>query len=117
MLTDSHRVVSLVLCFNRPRDRVKQVAKFIDVARVLCELNNYSALRAVWAGINQCTTSEMMEMLLSTFPDHARSLQSWDLLLRQVNSHRAYRLALEGPIEACIPALYVPSKCAIHLLT
>ena len=110
MLMDSHRVVSLVICFDRPLHRLKQVAKFIDVARVLREFNNYSALRAIWAGINQCMTSKMTRMLGTMFPDHAKSLNSWDLLLRHVNSHHTYRLALESS-EACIPALYVSSTC------
>ncbi|KAF8898717.1 ras guanine nucleotide exchange factor domain-containing protein [Infundibulicybe gibba] len=102
-------VVSLILCHDRPRNRAKQMEKFVDIAQRLRVLNNYSALRAFVAGINNATFpgDETMEQFKLRSPDHAKNLQSWDVLLQHIRSHRAYRLALRNTKGACIPALYV----------
>lgn len=110
-LGDSHvcvnRVVSLILCHDRPRSRVRQIEKFVDVAQKLRGLNNYSALRAVVAGINSSTFSgdQTMEQFKARSPEQAKNLQSWVVLLQHIRSHRAYRLALRNTKGACIPAL------------
>ncbi|TFK30463.1 ras GEF [Coprinopsis marcescibilis] len=102
-------VISLILCHDRPRHRARQIEKFVDVAHRLRMLNNYSALRAVVAGINSSTFpgDETMETFKSRFPENAKNLQSFDLLLQQIRAHRAYRLALRNSKGACIPAMEV----------
>ncbi|KAG6851046.1 hypothetical protein H0H93_002938 [Arthromyces matolae] len=102
-------VVSLILCHKTPRARVRQIEKFVEIAQRLRALNNYSALRAFVAGINNATFSgdETMEQFKARCPDHAKNLRSWDLLLQHIRSHRAYRLALRNSKGACIPALEV----------
>jgi hypothetical protein len=99
--------VSLILCHDRTRARVRQIEKFVDVAQKLRGLNNYSALRAVVAGINSSTFSgdQTMEQFKTRSPDQAKNLQSWVVLLQHIRSHRAYRLALRNTKGACIPAL------------
>jgi hypothetical protein len=102
-----HRVVSLILCHDKARARAKQIEKFIEVAMKLRALSNYSALRAFVAGINNSTfpTDTTMELLRQKSPEHAKNLQSWDLLFQSRRSHRAYRMALRNTKGACIPAL------------
>lgn len=101
------RVVSLILCHEKPKARAKQIEKFVEVAQKLRTLNNYSALRAFVAGINNSTFpgDETMEYFKAKSPDHAKNLQSWDLLLQHIGAHRAYRMALRNTKGACIPAL------------
>jgi RasGEF domain len=108
-LSHDHRVVSLILCHDRPKSRAKQIEKFADVAQKLRALNNYSALRAFVAGINNSTFpgDDTMEVFISKSPEQAKNLRSWDLLLQHIRSHRAYRMALKNSKGACIPALYV----------
>lgn len=81
--------------------------KFVEVAQRLRALNNYSALRAFVAGITLSTFEGDQSGDLFKFrsPDHAKNLQSWDVLLQQRGAHRAYRLALRNSKGACIPAL------------
>ncbi|KAF8168080.1 ras guanine nucleotide exchange factor domain-containing protein [Crassisporium funariophilum] len=98
-------VVSLILCHDRPRLRVKQIEKFVEIAQALRQMNNYSALRAFVAGINNANDDSTMDMLKMKAID--KSLMSWDLLLQQIRGHRAYRLALRNSKGACIPALEV----------
>ncbi|EAU93003.2 hypothetical protein CC1G_06723 [Coprinopsis cinerea okayama7 len=102
-------VISLILCHDRPRHRARQVEKFVDIAHRLRMLNNYSALRAVVAGINSATFpgDETMEIFKSRSPEQAKNLQSFDVLLQQIRAHRAYRLALRNSKGACIPAMEV----------
>ncbi|KAJ7597057.1 ras guanine nucleotide exchange factor domain-containing protein [Mycena floridula] len=102
-------VVSLILCHDRAKARARQIEKFVEIAQKLRALNNYSALRAVVAGINNSTFpgDQTMEHFKAKSPEHAKNLQSWDVLLQAIRSHRAYRLALRNTKGACIPALEV----------
>lgn len=94
---------SLILCHDQPRQRARQVEKFVEIALKIRHLNNYSGLRAFVAGINLAADDVTLEALS---PDSAKSLRSWDVLLEQLRSHRAYRLALRNSKGGCIPALY-----------
>jgi hypothetical protein len=100
-------VVSLILCHKSPKSRVRQIEKFVEIAQRLRAMNNYSALRAFVAGINNATFSgdEASELFRRTLPDHHKYLRSWEVLLQAVRSHRTYRLALRNSKGACIPAL------------
>jgi len=102
-------VVSLILCHDKAKTRAKQIEKIVEIAQKLRGLNNYSALRAFVAGINHSTFpgDQTMEHFKAKSPDQAKNLQSWDVLLQQIRSHRAYRLALRNTKGACIPALEV----------
>ncbi|KAJ7169879.1 ras guanine nucleotide exchange factor domain-containing protein [Mycena filopes] len=102
-------VVSLILCHDKAKARAKQIEKIVEIAQKLRGLNNYSALRAFVAGINHSTFpgDQTMEQFKAKSPDQAKNLQSWDVLLQQIRSHRAYRLALRNTKGACIPALEV----------
>ncbi|KAJ7630961.1 ras guanine nucleotide exchange factor domain-containing protein [Roridomyces roridus] len=102
-------VVSIILCHDKARARAKQIEKIVEIAQKLRGLNNYSALRAFVAGINHSTFpgDQTMEQFKLKSPDQAKNLQSWDVLLQQIRSHRAYRLALRNTKGACIPALEV----------
>lgn len=101
--------MSLILCHDRAKARARQIEKFVEVAQKLRAHNNYSALRAVVAGINNSTFpgDETMEQFKTRSPEQAKNLQSWDVLLQHIRAHRAYRLALRNSKGACIPALYV----------
>ncbi|KAK2461898.1 hypothetical protein APHAL10511_006361 [Amanita phalloides] len=102
-------VVSLILCHDKPRNRARQIEKFVEIATKLRHLNNYSALRAFIAGINGSAypEDETMETFRTKSPEHYKSLQSWELLFRPLRSHRAYRMALRNSKGGCIPALEV----------
>jgi hypothetical protein len=108
-LTFLHRVVSLILCHDRPKNRARQIEKFVEVAQRLRGLNNYSALRAFVAGINNSTFhgDATMEIFMTKTPELSKTFRSWDILLQAVRSHRAYRMALKSSKGACIPALCV----------
>ncbi|KAI0051683.1 ras GEF [Auriscalpium vulgare] len=102
-------VVSLILCHDRSRNRAKQIEKLVEVADKLRSLNNYSALRAFVAGINNASYpgDPAMTMFQQKNPTLYKHLQSWDLLLQSARSHRSYRMALRNTKGACIPALEV----------
>ncbi|KAG9314388.1 ras guanine nucleotide exchange factor domain-containing protein [Chiua virens] len=102
-------VVSLILCHDKPKSRAKQIEKFVDIAHKLRALNNYSALRAFVAGINNSTFQgdDTMEIFKTKTPDHYKNLLSWDVLLQHRGAHQAYRMALKNTKGACIPALEV----------
>lgn len=102
-------VASLILCHDKPKNRARQIEKFVGIAHKLRALNNYSALRAFVAGINTSTFQgdETMEQFKTKAPDHYKNLLSWDVLLQHRGAHQAYRMALKNTKGACIPALEV----------
>jgi hypothetical protein len=101
------RVVSLILCHDRPQRRARQMEKMADIAARLRTLNNYSALRAFVAGINSATYpgDETLEIFKNRSPEQAKNLRSWEVLLQQLRAHRAYRLALRNSKGPCVPAM------------
>ncbi|TBU48354.1 ras GEF [Dichomitus squalens] len=102
-------VVSLILCHDKPKNRARQIEKFIDIANRLRNLHNYSGLRAIIAGINSATFEgdESLELLRTRFSEHWKNFQQWDQLLQSVRSHQKYRMALRNTKGACIPALEI----------
>ncbi len=101
------RVVSLILCHDRPRNRAKQIEKLVEIAEKLRALNNYSALRAFVAGINSATYpgDPAIAKFQENNPKLHKHLQSWELLFNSTGSHRTYRMALRNSKGPCIPAL------------
>ena len=101
------RVISLILCHDKPKNRARQIEKLVEIAEKLRGLNNYSALRAFVAGINNATypgdpTIAKFQEINSKLHKH---LQSWELLFNSTGSHRSYRMALRNSKGPCIPAL------------
>lgn len=104
-----HRVISLILSHDKPKGRVRQIQKFAEVAQCLRNLNNYSALRAIIAGIHNTTFAgdAAWEGFRTSSPGLFKAFQSWDTLLKAQGSHRLYRIALGNSEGVCIPALCV----------
>lgn len=102
-------VVSLILCHDKAKSRARQMEKFIAVADSLRTAHNYSALRAIVAGINSATFEgdEALQILQSKSPDQLKKFQSYDQLLQSVRSHQKYRMALRNTKGPCIPALEI----------
>ncbi|KAI0307727.1 ras guanine nucleotide exchange factor domain-containing protein [Multifurca ochricompacta] len=87
----------------------KQIEKLVEVAEKLRALNNYSALRAFVAGINNATYpgDPTIAKFQENNPKLHKHLQSWELLFNSTGSHRSYRMALRNSKGPCIPALEV----------
>jgi len=93
------------LCYDKPRQRAKQLEKLIEIAQRLRQMNNYSGLRAFVAGIFAAWDETTMDLFGAKCPESMKNLKSWEVLLQQIRSHRAYRLALRNSKGGCIPAL------------
>ena len=81
---------------------------FIEIAGRLRFINNYSALRAVVAGLNAAVFNSngmTAEIFKSKYTQQYKLFQSYDQLLQATRSHAKYRLALRNSKGPCIPAL------------
>jgi hypothetical protein len=105
------RVASMILCHDKPKNRAKQIARFVETAYALRELKNFSTLHAFVAGINAAASDGDATMDFFRRGHHAlyKLLVSYDVLFQQHRSHQAYRNAFRHADGACIPALYAPS--------
>jgi hypothetical protein len=99
----------MILCHDKPKNRAKQIARFVDIAKVLRDRKNYGALRSVLAGIHAASVEGDLthEFFRRHTPAAYKQLLTFDLLLQPMHSHRAYRLALKNTEGACIPAIIV----------
>ena len=71
-------------------------------------MNNYSALRAVVAGVNAAvfnTNGMTAESFKNKNTQQYKLFQSYDQLLQATRSHAKYRLALRNSKGPCVPAL------------
>ena len=105
---DSYRVLSLILCHDKPKVRARFTHLFIEIAGRLRFINNYSALRAVVAGLNAAVFNSngmTAEIFKSKYTQQYKLFQSYDQLLQATRSHAKYRLALRNSKGPCIPAL------------
>jgi len=102
-------VVSLILCHDKAKNRARQIEKLVEIAEKLRALNNYSALRAFVAGINNATYpgDPAIAKFQENNPKLHKHVQSWELLFSSTGSHRSYRMALRNSRGPCIPALEV----------
>jgi len=102
-------VVSLILCHDKFKYRARQIEKLVEIAEKLRALNNYSALRAFVAGINNATYpgDPTIAKFQEINPKLHKHLQSWELLFNSTGSHRSYRMALRNSKGPCIPSLEV----------
>ncbi|KAI0094911.1 ras guanine nucleotide exchange factor domain-containing protein [Irpex rosettiformis] len=102
-------VVSLILSQDKPRARAKLIDRFVELANRLRNMNNYSALRAVIAGINSAAyeTDATMQQFRQRYNPNFKQFQSFDNLLQAVRAHSKYRLALRNSKGPCIPALEI----------
>ncbi|KAI0348025.1 ras GEF [Trametopsis cervina] len=102
-------VVSLILCHDKVKTRARVIHLFVELAVRLRNMNNYSALRAVIAGINSAAfdTDATMQLFKTKDATHFKLLQSFDHLLQAARAHGKYRMALRNSKGACIPALEI----------
>jgi hypothetical protein len=107
----SCRVWSLILCHDKPKTRVKQVEKFVDVADVLATMDNFAGLRAVIAGINHATPpgDSAMKTFMEKFPAKYENFRRHDTMLQSTRAHKTYRMQLRAAKGAAIPTPYVTS--------
>ncbi|KAI0078895.1 ras GEF [Panus rudis PR-1116 ss-1] len=102
-------VQSMILCHEKPRIRARYIEKFAEVASRLRIEHNYSALRAVVAGVNGATFDgdPSFDLYRQKNPSSWKNFQSFDQLLQSIRSHQKYRMALRNTKGQCIPALEI----------
>lgn len=99
-------VVSLILCHDKPKTRARVLFQLVELASRLRNMNNYSGLRSIVAGINHAALdyNETKKIFRRKENRQFKLLQSFDQLLQAMRAHSKYRLALRNSKGACIPA-------------
>ncbi|GJE86098.1 ras GEF [Phanerochaete sordida] len=99
-------VVSLILCHDKPKMRARVLFHLVELASRLRNMNNYSGLRSIVAGINHAALdyNETKKIFKRKENRQYKLLQSFDQLLQAMRAHSKYRLALRNSKGACIPA-------------
>ncbi|EKM61029.1 uncharacterized protein PHACADRAFT_247338 [Phanerochaete carnosa HHB-10118-sp] len=99
-------VASLILCHDKPKMRARVLFQLVELASRLRNMNNYSGLRSIVAGINHAALdyNETKRIFKRKENRQYKLLQSFDQLLQAMRAHSKYRLALRNSKGACIPA-------------
>ena len=99
----------MILASDKPAKRVKQMERFVELAKQLRMQHNYSGLRCVLNGINMSKMEgdEVSELFRTRAKASWKVFSSYSALLSSSKMHRAYRTALKHTDGPAIPDMYV----------
>ncbi|KZW02160.1 ras GEF [Exidia glandulosa HHB12029] len=102
-------VASLILASDKPAKRVKQIERFVELAKLLRMQHNYSGLRCVLNGINMAKIDgdEVSEIFRTRSRAVHKTFMSYCTLLGSSKMHRAYRTALKHTDGPAIPDMEI----------
>eukprot|EP01128_Nolandella_sp_AFSM9_P006722 TRINITY_DN3523_c0_g1_i1.p1 TRINITY_DN3523_c0_g1~~TRINITY_DN3523_c0_g1_i1.p1 ORF type:complete len:1339 (+),score=367.76 TRINITY_DN3523_c0_g1_i1:157-4173(+) len=109
LLTRANRVSfwvsTLILLQPKLKDRIKVLTKFMAVAKILRNLNNYNTLMGVVAGLNTSSISRLKHTFNGV---KDKMLQQWEDIVEMMhpsNSFKTLRSTQEQSGHNCIPYL------------
>jgi hypothetical protein len=98
-------VTNMVLMRGKPKHRALMLEKFMRIAWKLRQLNNYSGLAAIMAGLQSSPVSRLTQTQLLVTEDTRKKYMTLEILMGSQKSHFAYRLAWENSPLPRIPYL------------
>ncbi|UNI20211.1 hypothetical protein JDV02_006320 [Purpureocillium takamizusanense] len=96
-------VANMILLREKAKHRAQMLAKFMNIAVKLRQLNNYNGLAAVLAGINGTAIHRLAQTRALVPPDVQKRFATLTILMGTQKSHFAYRLAWENSPLPRIP--------------
>ncbi|KAM7297395.1 ras guanyl-releasing protein 3 [Ixodes scapularis] len=100
----------MVLSRSLPQQRAEIVTKFVDVAKNLLELQNFSSLMAVVGGLNHSALARLSQTTGCLTGETRRTLAQYATLLSSAGNFSNYRKALADARDFRIPILGVHMK-------
>jgi hypothetical protein len=101
----AYLVTNYILLRDKPKHRALMLEKWMKIARVLRQLNNYNGLGAVLAGIKGTAVHRLVATRDLIPQISGRDFLSLETLMGTQRSHFAYRLAWENSSGERIPYL------------
>ncbi|KAI8097128.1 ras guanine nucleotide exchange factor domain-containing protein [Halteromyces radiatus] len=110
-------VISMMVSQPKFGKRVAILEKFMSIAVVLRDLNNYNTLMAILAGVNNAAILRMKHTQVAIKKKKAfKRFQSLEKLMSSDRSYCSYRMALKASTDGpCIPYLGIHSQDLIAL--
>ncbi|XP_050048869.1 ras guanyl-releasing protein 3-like [Dermacentor andersoni] len=105
----------MVLSRSTPQQRADVVTKFVDVAKNLLELQNFSSLMAVVGGLNHSALARLSQTTTCLSGETRRTLAQFAALLSSAGNFCNYRKALAEARDFRIPILGVHMKDLISV--
>ncbi|KAH8030186.1 hypothetical protein HPB51_006618 [Rhipicephalus microplus] len=105
----------MVLSRSTPQQRADVIAKFVDVAKNLLELQNFSSLMAVVGGLNHSALARLSQTTTCLPGETRRTLAQFAALLSSAGNFCNYRKALAEARDFRIPILGVHMKDLISV--
>ncbi|GJN74236.1 hypothetical protein PLICBS_008327 [Purpureocillium lilacinum] len=96
-------VANMILLRDKAKHRAQMLAKFMNIAVKLRQMNNYNGLAAVLAGINGTAIHRLAQTRALVPPDVQKRFATLTILMGTQKSHFAYRLAWENSPLPRIP--------------
>lgn len=98
-------VSNFILLRDKPKHRSFMLEKMMKIARELRKMNNYNALGAFIAGINNSSVQRLAATRDLIDPAVGKDFMKLEILMSSQRSHSAYRLAWENTSGERIPYL------------
>ncbi|KAH7939026.1 hypothetical protein HPB52_005023 [Rhipicephalus sanguineus] len=105
----------MVLSRSTPQQRADVITKFVDVAKNLLELQNFSSLMAVVGGLNHSALARLSQTTTCLPGETRRTLAQFAALLSSAGNFCNYRKALAEARDFRIPILGVHMKDLISV--
>jgi hypothetical protein len=98
-------VANFILLRDKAKHRARMMTKFIQLARRLREMNNYSSLGAILAALKSSPIHRLQSSRDLVDPIDGRVWLKLDILMAPSRSYAAYRLAWQNSTSERIPYL------------
>ena len=103
-------VINFILLREKPKHRTIMLAKMMQVARKVRDLNNYNSLGAILAGVHS-TPVQRLQLTKELIPsDVNKDWMKLEILMSHTRSFTSYRLAWDNSSGQRIPYLPLPIR-------
>lgn len=96
-------VASMILWLDSIEERCKMIVKFITIASHVAQLNNFSTLMGILAGLNMSSITRLRKTFNEIPANHMQSFASLEKMMSFSMNYKTYRQALHKSTPPSLP--------------
>jgi hypothetical protein len=96
-------VASMILWLEGVEDRCKMIVKFISIATHVAQLNNFSTLMGILAGLNMSSITRLRKTFLEVPSNHMQAFTTLEKMMSFSMNYKNYRQALHKSTPPSLP--------------
>jgi len=96
-------VASMILWLETVEERCKMIVKFITIANHVAQLNNFSTLMGILAGLNMSSITRLKKTFLEVPQQHMQIFAGLEKMMSPSSSYKTYRQTLHKSTPPSLP--------------